>query len=204
MPTPCTTCPQLPASFMRISSCKVSFFLLDFFLHFAPLVSFFHDRSFLQITDNPKLLWKLSWLVGLVDIEIQSKMMCILSLQSCPTLCDAMGWSLPSSSVHGILQARTLEWVTMPSSRGSSQPRDWTRISSPALAGGVFTTSAILKAQDDVTGLLLENSIVSVFKVSFELARFLQEESFNLLSEIVRLDRWKQVGWGGASHINIL
>ena len=40
------------------------------------------------------------------------------SLQSCPTLCDPMNCSLPSSSVHGILQARILEWVAMPSSRG--------------------------------------------------------------------------------------
>ena len=39
------------------------------------------------------------------------------SLQSCPTLCDPMDSSLPGSSVHGILWARTLEWVAMPSSR---------------------------------------------------------------------------------------
>ena len=42
------------------------------------------------------------------------------SLQSCLTLCDPMGYSPPGSSVHGILQARILEWVVMPSSRGSS------------------------------------------------------------------------------------
>ena len=46
------------------------------------------------------------------------------SLQSCPTLCDPMDCSPPGSSVRGILQARILEWVAMPSSRGSSQPRD--------------------------------------------------------------------------------
>ena len=46
------------------------------------------------------------------------------SLQLCPTLCDPVDQSLPASSVHGILQARILEWVTMPSSRGSSRPRD--------------------------------------------------------------------------------
>ena len=40
------------------------------------------------------------------------------SLQSCPTLCDPMDCNLPGSSVHGILQARMLEWVAMPSSRG--------------------------------------------------------------------------------------
>ena len=47
-------------------------------------------------------------------------------LQLCLTLCDAMDCSSPDSSVHGILQARILEWVAMPSSRGSSQPRDQT------------------------------------------------------------------------------
>ena len=40
------------------------------------------------------------------------------SLQSCPTLCDPMDCSPPGSSAHGILQARILEWVAMPSSRG--------------------------------------------------------------------------------------
>ena len=47
-------------------------------------------------------------------------------LQSCLTLCDPMDCSPPGFSVHGIMQARILEWVAMPSSRGSSQPRDWT------------------------------------------------------------------------------
>ena len=51
------------------------------------------------------------------------------SLQSCLTLCDPMDRSLPGSSVHGILQARILEWGAVPFSRGSSQPRDRTRIS---------------------------------------------------------------------------
>ena len=43
------------------------------------------------------------------------------SLQSCPTLCNPMNYSSPGFSVHGILQARILEWVAVPSSRGSSQ-----------------------------------------------------------------------------------
>ena len=51
------------------------------------------------------------------------------SLQLCPTLCNPMDCSLPGSSVHGILQARILEWVAMPSSRGSSQSRDQTCVS---------------------------------------------------------------------------
>ena len=49
---------------------------------------------------------------------------CVKSLQSCRTLCDPMDCSLPGFS--GVLQARILEGVTMPSSRGSSQPRDQT------------------------------------------------------------------------------
>ena len=43
-----------------------------------------------------------------------------------------MDCSLPGSSVHGILQARILEWVAIPFSRGSSWLRDWTQVSHPA------------------------------------------------------------------------
>ena len=44
-------------------------------------------------------------------------------------LCDPMDYSLPGSSVHGILPAGILEWVAMPSSKGSSWPRDQTHLS---------------------------------------------------------------------------
>ena len=56
-----------------------------------------------------------------LEVDVHAK-----SLQSCLTLCNPMDSSLPDSSVHGILQARILEWVAMPSSRGSSKPRDET------------------------------------------------------------------------------
>ena len=52
-----------------------------------------------------------------------------VSLQLCLTLCNPMDCSLPGSSVHEILQARIVEWVAMPSSRGSSQSRDPTHAS---------------------------------------------------------------------------
>ena len=55
--------------------------------------------------------------------------MCAKSLQPCLTLCNSVDCGLPGSSVHGILQARILEWVAIPSSRGSSWPRDQTHIS---------------------------------------------------------------------------
>ena len=60
-----------------------------------------------------------------------------LVVQPCPTLCDPMDCSPPGSSVHGILQARTLEWVAIPSSGGSSQPSDRTWVS--CSAGRFFT-----------------------------------------------------------------
>ena len=50
---------------------------------------------------------------------------CVCSVtKSCPTVCDPMDCSPPSFSVHGIFQARVLEWVAIPFSRGSSRPRD--------------------------------------------------------------------------------
>ena len=57
--------------------------------------------------------------------------------QSCLTLCEPINCSLPSSSVHGILQARVLEWVAISFSRGSSRTRDPTRVS--CMAGRRFT-----------------------------------------------------------------
>ena len=49
--------------------------------------------------------------------------------QLCPALCSLMDCSLPDSSVHGIFQARILEWVAISFSRGSLQPKDWTQVS---------------------------------------------------------------------------
>ena len=54
------------------------------------------------------------------------------SFQLCSTLCDPMDCSLPGSSVNGILQARILEWVAMPSSRGSSPAQGLDPPASPA------------------------------------------------------------------------
>ena len=60
--------------------------------------------------------------------------------QSCLTLCDPTDYSLPGFSVHGILQARILEWIVIPFSKGSSQPRDRTQVS--CIAGRFFTVWA--------------------------------------------------------------
>ena len=63
---------------------------------------------------------------------------CCSVAQSCLTLCDPVDCSPPDSSVHGISQARIMEWVAISFSRGSSQPRDRTQFS--CIAGRFFTS----------------------------------------------------------------
>ena len=65
-------------------------------------------------------------------------MPCLIA-QPCLTLCNPVDCSPPGSSVHGIFQAKILEWVAISCCRGSSQPRD--QIAPPTLAGRFFTTS---------------------------------------------------------------
>ena len=71
-----------------------------------------------------------------------------LVAKPCLTLYDPMDCSLPGPPVHGILQARILEWVAISFFRGSSQLRNWTQIS--CLAGGFFTIRATRKAHSKV------------------------------------------------------
>ena len=73
------------------------------------------------------------WLPGAGDKRrfggVRVCVICVLVTQSCPTLCDPMDYSQAGSCVHGILQARILEWVAISFSRRSSQPRDQTWLS---------------------------------------------------------------------------
>ena len=81
--------------------------------------------------------------------------------QSCLTLCDPMDCSLPGSSVHGILQARILEWVAISFSRGSSRTRDRTQVS--LSAGRHFTlwaTREALKRQNQSPNPSLDDDTV--------------------------------------------
>ena len=72
-----------------------------------------------------------------MDHQIHAK-----SLHLGPTLCDPSDYSLPGSSVHGILQARILQWVAIPFTKSSFQARDRMKgLMSLALAGRFFTTS---------------------------------------------------------------
>ena len=73
---------------------------------------------------------------------------CAKSLQSCLTLCDPMDIAHQAPLSMGILQVRMLEWVAMPSSRGSSWPGvESPSLMSPVLAVGFFTTSATWEAR---------------------------------------------------------
>src|SRR5574340_167266 len=82
------------------------------------------------------------------------------SLQSCLTLCDPVDSSPPGSSVHGILQARILEWVAISFSRGSSQP------GSPALQAGALSSKPPRKAIYVLYFKILELVIICLSSLS--------------------------------------
>ena len=88
--------------------------------------------SFSRGSSWPRNRTWVSCIAGPLPTEPQGKLK-VKVTQSCPTLSDPMDYT-----VHRILQARTLEWVAFPFSRGSSQPRDWTQVSH--VAGGFFTS----------------------------------------------------------------
>ena len=69
---------------------------------------------------------------------VKEKKVKALISQLCPTLCNPTDYSPPGSSLHGILQERILEWIVVPLSRGSSQPRDQTQESNH-ITGRFFT-----------------------------------------------------------------
>ena len=105
-------------------------------------------QLFFGLWDTPNLLTKLSHLflaefsqnqLPLKTLPFKSlKYAWVWSCFSSVQLCSSMDCSPPGSSVHGILQARTLEWVAMPSSRGSSWPRHRTQVSYISCIGRQF------------------------------------------------------------------
>ena len=93
------------------------------------------------VSPQQELFSILSVIKEMIDILACRKVK-VLGTHSCLTLCNPMDRSPPGSSVHGMLQARTLECVAISSSKGSSQPRDQTQVSSTA--GRCFTIWAFL------------------------------------------------------------
>ena len=81
---------------------------------------------------------KLEYMFSMCKVRVmldECVCMCVKLLQSHLTLCDPMDCSPPDLSVHGILQARILDWIAMPSSRGSSWSRDQTQVSNVSCIG---------------------------------------------------------------------
>ena len=114
-------------------------------------------------THSSILAWRIPWTEepgGLQFMWLQESDACMRakSLQSCSTLCGPMDCSPPGSSVHGILQTRILEWVAMPSSKGSSQPRDQTQVSA-SLAAWFFTTSATWETHESESHSVVSDSL---------------------------------------------
>ena len=83
---------------------------------------------------SPSCVWRSCW--GPDICVCVCVCVCVLVTWSCPTLCDSMDYSPPGSSVHGILQARVLEWVAIPFSKGFSWPTVWTQVS--CIAGRLY------------------------------------------------------------------
>ena len=109
---------------------------------------------------NQSILKEISPEFSLKGLMLKLKLQCFGHLmwrkkkkevaQLCPTLCEATDCSLPGSSVHGVFQARVLEWVVISFSRISSWPRDWTRVSN--IVARHFTVWAT-RACDELTHL---------------------------------------------------
>ena len=94
---------------------------------------------------NKQIMWSL--IFHFLKSQWSKKSQAHAHEQSCWTLCSPLDCSPPGSSVHGILQARILEWVAISSSRGSSRPGDRIHVSCVfCCAGGFFTHWAIKEA----------------------------------------------------------
>ena len=102
-----------------------SLFLLNAFTHLPFNTLFFVCINYRNSLKSSSYCYK--WLDFILFFKSESEV-----TQSCPTLCDPMDCSLQGSSVHRILQAGILEWVALPSSRGSSWPKDQTGVSHTA------------------------------------------------------------------------
>ena len=111
--------------------------------------------------------------------------------QSCLTLCNPMDCSLPGSSVHDILQARVLEWVAVPFSRRSSQPRDQTQVF--RIAGRFFTVWATREAQEYWCG---RSGFQQANSLPFEMPEKPKNTGVGSLSLLQRIFLTQESGWG--------
>ena len=130
-------------------------------------------------------------------IYLSIYLLLVWKLLSCVTLCDPVDYSLPGSSVHGILQARILEWVTISFSRGSSRPRDQTQVS--FIAGRFFTVQTTREAPIYDLSLRLWFFQCSCMDVRVGMWRKLSAEELMLLNCGVGEDSWESLRLQGDS-----
>ena len=110
---------------------------------FVWIINTLNFSKFHTVLDLNRVWWNLFSVKLHQEIQICEVKVCEVA-QSCPTVCDPTDCSLPGSSIHGIFQARVLEWVAISFSRGSSWPRDRTWVSHTA--GRLFTIWATREA----------------------------------------------------------
>ena len=127
-------------------------------------------------------------------------------LQSCLTLCNPVYCSPLGSSVHGILQAWILEWVAVPSSRGSFQPRYWTHVSCGSFIAGRFFAELTYWQSSYLSPrslcLLLAVSMNSVFTLVSSLNKLLGNRLI-WYSGYLEHPGKKLMGWTGSMHFNM-
>ena len=147
---PCIRHEGWPSANLELAQIYAGFYWWTF-VHFLWRIEFYPLKS--GLGENG-YMYMYGWIPSLFTWNyhnIANRLCAVLCLvtQSCLTLCDPMGCSLPGSAM-GILQARILEWVVMPSSRGSSQPRYQTQVS--RIAGRFFTIWATREAKEYLSG----------------------------------------------------
>ena len=109
--------------------------------------------------------------------------------QSCPTLCDPRDCSLPGFSVHGIFQARVLEWVAISFSRGSSWPRDRPQVS--CIAGRRFTLWATRDYYAKTSFILITEFLVTLKVCAW--GRTVPKASYRVENEWIAECLWMQI-----------
>ena len=157
-------------------------FLGVFFIH-----SYLHSPWIFHIFSVFKLLgwwrgflihWEKNQKSNSIGYQDISPLCCVA--QSCLTLCDAVNCSPPSSFVHGIILARTLEWVAISYSRGSSWLRDQTRVSWGSCIGRQILF-ALSHLGSPSTYLHLAKKIFYLLFYSYNMSMFLAKASTSLI-----------------------